>query len=352
MKKKMLSNKELSMFCDHMSMALKAGMTPATGIDLMLSDVESEAGRKILEPIAQKCNEGYSFSEAINASGVFPHYACHMIEIGNASGKLEEVMDSLVFHYEREEAIAESIKSAVTYPFLIISMMIAVIIVLIVKVVPIFDKVFKQLGSEMSGVSKSLLNIGNTMTKYSVVFIVIFALLAILFVFFTKTSVGKKAFARLASGFVLTRKFYDRVAAGRFASGMAMTIAAGLDTDESLELVDKLVDNKHMSSKINKARELMAGDAENAPLSFANALSRSMIFSNMYSKMISIGVSTGSVDSVLKKIATSCDDEIEKSMNHTISILEPTLVIILSAIVCLILLSVIMPLLGIMSGIS
>lgn len=352
MRKKMLSNKELTMFCDHMSMVLKAGMTPAMGIDLMLSDIDSEGGKEILEPIAQKCNEGYSFSEAISSSGVFPHYACHMIEIGNASGKLEEVMDALVFHYEREASIAESIKSAVTYPFLIISMMIAVIIVLIVKVIPVFDKVFRQLGSEMTGVSGTLLKIGNTMTKYSVVFIIIFALLAIMFIFFTKTPWGKKAFTKFASSFVLTRGFYNRVAAARFASGMAMTMSAGLDTDESLELVEKLVDNKKMSEKINKARTLMTGDAQNPPVSFSNALSETSIFSNMYSKMISIGVSTGAVDSVLKKIAHSYDDEIEKSMDHTISILEPTLVIILSVIVCLILLSVILPLLGIMTGIS
>ena len=352
MKKKQLSNKELAMFCEHMSMVLKAGMTPAMGIDLMLSDLETNAGREILEPIAQKCNEGCSFSEAIKASGVFPHYACHMIEIGNASGKLEEVMDSLVFHYEREDAVAESIKSAVTYPFLIIVMMIAVIIVLLIKVVPVFEKVFKQLGSEMEGISKSLLNIGNAMTKYSVVFIAVFAVIAVLFVFFTRTACGKKAFARFASRFFLTRSFYERIAAGRFASGMAMTISAGLDTDESLELVEKLVDNKDMCKKIDLARKLMTGDSDNPPVSFSNALAQTGIFSNRYSKMISIGTSTGAVDSVLKKIASNYDNEIEKSMNRTISILEPTLVIVLSVIVCLILLSVIMPLLGVMSGIS
>lgn len=351
-KKKQLSNNELVMFCEHMTMVLKAGLTPAAGIDLMLDDVDSEEGRAILLPIAEKCNDGYSFSDAIEASGVFPPYALHMIEIGNASGKLEEVMESLSYHYKREETIAEGIKSAVTYPFLIIGMMLAVIIVLVIKVLPIFNQVFNQLGSEMTGFSKGLLNLGSTLTKYSIAFVAIFIALAILFIFFTKTSAGKKAFSRFCSKFFLTKHFYEKVASGRFASGMAITMSAGLDSDESLDLVQKLVDNDVMSQKIDHCRKLMEGSDTELPQSFANALVNSHIFSNIYSKMVNIGYATGSVDTVLRKIAESYDEEIERSMNKTVSILEPTLVIALSVVVCLILLSVIMPLLGIMSGIS
>lgn len=351
-KQKQLSNKELVMFCDHMAMVLKAGLTPAAGIDLMLEDADSEEGRAILLPIAEKCNEGYSFSEAIDASGVFPPYARNMIAIGNASGKLEEVMESLVFHYTREESIAEGIKSAVTYPFLIIFMMLIVIVVLVIKVLPIFNQVFNQLGSEMTGFSKGLLNIGKTLTRYSLIFIGVFVVLAILFLFFTKTSKGRKAFGRFCSKFFATKRFYEKIASGRFASGMAITMSAGLDSDESLELVQKLVDNEEMSKKIEMCKQLMAGTEDEAPQSFANALANAKIFSNVYSKMVSIGYSTGSVDTVLRKIADSYDEEVDRSMNKTVSILEPTLVIVLSIIVCLILLSVIMPLLGIMSGIS
>ena len=129
-------------------------------------------------------------------------------------------------------------------------------------------------------------------------------------------------------------------------------MSAGLDSDESLELVQKLVENDAMSEKIETCRKLMEGTESEPPQSFASALANAKIFSNVYSKMVSIGYSTGSVDTVLRKIADSYDEEIDRSMNKTISILEPTLVIVLSIIVCLILLSVIMPLLGVMSGIS
>lgn len=351
-KKKYLNNQELIMFCEHMAMVLKSGLTPAAGIQLMLDDTNTSAGRAILLPIAEKCNDGCSFSDAVAASGVFPPYALHMIEIGNASGKLDEVMDSLVYHYSREENLSQEIKSAVTYPFLIILMMLIVIVVLVVKVLPIFQQVFVQLGSEMTGFSKSLLSLGNTLTNYSILFVGIFLLVILAFFFFTQSSLGKKMFAKLGSSFFLTKNFYDSIASARFASGMAITISAGLDPESSLELVERIIDHKGMQNKLLQCKKLMDGDENNAALPFSKALVEAQIFNNVYSRMIGIGFSTGSVEQVFKKIADNYDRQIEKNMNNTVSVLEPTLVIILSVVVCLILLSVIMPLMGIMSNIG
>jgi len=351
-KMKQLSNAELIQFCDQMAMTLKAGLTPAAGIELMLDDAAGKEGQAILLPISEKCNDGYSFPDALAASGVFPDYALHMIEIGNQSGKLDEVMESLVYHYRREEALSKGIRSAVAYPFLIVLMMLVVIVVLVVKVLPIFQQVFIQLGSELTGFSRSLLHLGDALTLYSALFIGIFVLAVAAYFFFTRFAVGRKLWNNFCSEFALTRGFYDKISAARFASGMSILISAGLDTEESLELVEQLVSNKRMSKKIEYCKKLMEGDENTDPVSFSSALVSSSIFNNMYSKMISIGFSTGSVDRVFHKIAESYDEEIEQQMNATVSLLEPTLVIALSIVVCLILLSVIMPLMGIMSTIG
>lgn len=351
-KLKMMSNVELAMFCDQMAMIIKAGQTPEAGIELMLEDAATDEARAILLPIAETCNRGESFHQAVSNSGVFPKYALDMIEIGNTSGKLDEVLESLAAHYSREEAIAQSIKSAVTYPFLIVCMMLIVILVLVIKVLPIFQQVFVQLGTDMTGFSKVLLNFGKTLTTYSEIFIVLLLIIAGLFVFLFKTNKGKKVFVSFCTQFPLTKGFYEKIAAGRFASGMSIMKAAGLDTDKSLDLAEQLVDNKLMVEKIKHCRKLMEGDENNQPISFSESLAKTGIFSAMYAKMINIGFKSGSVDKVFKKIANSYDDEIDNSMSNMISILEPTLVIILSVIVCLILLSVIMPLMGIMSSIG
>ena len=270
-----------------------------------------------------------------------------MIEIGEQSGKLEEVMKALAFHYNREENVARGIKSAVTYPMLIVGMMLIVILVLVIKVLPIFNEVFKQLGTEMTGFSKGMLDFGSAVSKYALVIVIVTAVLVVGILILTKTGKGRAALRGFLSKFFATRGLYDKIAAGRFASGMALTMSAGLDTDESLAMVSNLVDNSDMSEKIKKSKELMTNGS-----SFADALCSAGIFSNMYSRMISVGYKTGSVDKVLEKIAVGYDDEVDEKMSNLISVLEPTLVIILSVVVCLILLSVMLPLMGVMGSIG
>lgn len=342
---KMLTNRELSSFCDQIAMILNAGISPVEGISIMLDDTATAEGREILKKIAVQVDDGQSFHTSISAAGVFPKYALDMIEIGEQSGRLEEVMRSLSAYYEREENIAENIRSAVTYPFVIIGMMAVVILVLILKVLPVFNQVFIQLGTEMTGFSKALLNLGTTISNYALVFIVIFSMLILLYFFMAKTPAGRKMWGIFCAKSIFTRPIYDKIASGRFASGMALTMSSGLDTDQSLEMVSRLVDNSVMEKKINDCRTYISSGS-----GFSEALAKVGIFSNLYSRMINIGYKTGSVDKVMTKIASGYEDEVDIRMNHLISVLEPTLVIILSIIVCMILLSVMLPLMAVIGG--
>lgn len=346
-KRKLLNNQEMSMFCDQIAMILNAGISPMEGVEIMLEDTAGEEGKDILKTIYEKCEEGDSFYHAVEATGVFPKYALDMINIGEQSGKLEEVMRSLAFHYTREENIAKGIKNAVTYPLMIVAMMLVVILVLIIKVLPIFNEVFAQLGREMTGPSKALMNFGSAIATYSFVFVGILVLLVILYFVFARTKAGRAKFSSFCSKFVATRTMYEKIASGRFASGMALTMSAGLDTDDSLKQVEELVDNKEMAAKIEQCRDFMTQGK-----SFAEALCASKIFSSMYSRMITVGYKTGATDKVLEKIADGYEEEVDERISNMISVLEPTLVIILSVVVCLILLSVMLPLMGVMSSIG
>lgn len=346
-KQKELSNKELALFFDQFAMTLDAGLNHTDGIQIMLEDAASSEGRKILEDMLETLHEGKPLSNAFETPGVFPKYTRDMITIGERSGKTDDVSHSLARYYEREENIAEGIKNAVTYPMLIIFMMFIVILVLIIKVLPVFNQVFIQLGSEMSGFSRGLLTLGNAISRYSLLLMGILLLLIVLYFIFAKTTAGKKAFRRFLAKFPLTRGFYQKIAAGRFASSMALTMNTNLGPDESLAMVKNIVDNEEVETKIEECRKMIRGG-----LSFTDALVDSRIFNNLYSRMISVGGKSGAVDKALSKIATNYETEIDDRIGNIISILEPTLVIVFSIIVCLILLSVMMPLMSIMSSIG
>lgn len=347
MKNKMLTNYEISDFTSQFSMILKAGINPVEGLGILNSDVKNQEGQRIIQAMLDDCKRGERFYHSMELTGVFPKYVLDMVRLGEETGKLDDVMVSLSLYYEKEQQTSDSIKSAITYPFAMIAMMLAVIIILISRVLPIFNQVFIQLGSEMNQFTKGLMNIGNLINRSSVVLIVLMVLAVLLFLFFTKVNAGKKLFAKLFASFFLTRNFASHLAAGRFASGMALTLESGLDTFHSLDMVSDLVDNKQMKQRIHECKEQVASGE-----TFSDALKNAGIFTNLYNRMIGIGFKTGSLDQVMRKIAENYETETEKRIRSVISILEPTLVITLSVIVGMILLSVILPLMGIMASIG
>lgn len=344
---KLLSNEEIASFCNQTAMLLQAGITPLDSMRILLSDTKSNAGKELITSILSVCQTGEPFYKALAQTGVFPDYVIHMLTLGEESGNLDNCMQSLGAYYEKEENIAESIKSAVTYPFIMIAMMAVIIFVLISKVMPIFNQVYIELGSEMSGFSASLLRLGSSLNRYSVLFLILVVLLLLLYFGVTRTKHGKRLLARFLNVFPLTRRFYESVSCERFASGMALTLSSGMDTYAGLDMVSNLVGSRRMQEKIAACKEaLLRGE------NFAEALSSSEVFSNLYSQMVGIGFKSGNIDTVLAKIADSYERETDRRIQSIISVLEPSLVILLSLIVGMILLSVILPLMGIMTSIG
>ncbi len=342
-----LSNEEISSFCKQLSLLIKAGISPSESINILLEDTHDKSAKELLEKISHVLMSGEKFHVALEMSGSFPDYLVHMVAIGEESGSLDTVMNSLADYYEREDAISSSIKSAISYPLIMVLMMLVVVVVLITKVLPIFDQVFAQLGTNMSGFSKSLLNVGNALNKYSFILVILLILIIGLFVFFSATATGKQIVRGCLGKFRSTRKLVQDLESARFASGMVLTLSSGMDTYEGLSLVNKLVETDEMKGKIENCRNLLIeGD------SFPEALEKSNIFSSFYSQMISVGFMSGSMDSAMHQIAQRFEKDTEKRIYSLISILEPTLVIVLSIIVGMILLSVILPLMGIMTTIG
>lgn len=345
--KKLLSNEEIASFCSQAAMLFQAGIPPVEGMAILQSDAQSPEGKAIFDEILAVCRQGESFHKALETTQVFPDYCLRMIALGEESGNLDVCMSSLADYYEKEDAIAASIRDAVTYPFIMIAMMAAVIVVLVSRVMPIFEQVYVELGSEMTGFAASLLRVGNHLNRYSFIFVSILCILLLLYIFATRTLTGRRLTSRFLNWFPLTRRFYESVACERFASGMALTLSSGMDTYSSLDMVADLVGNEKMKQKILECK-----NAINSGANFAEALAGADIFNHLYSQMVSVGFRSGNVDVVLRKIADRYEEHTNRRLQSIIAILEPTLVIILSVIVGLILLSVILPLMGIMTSIG
>lgn len=342
---KELSPIELSAFCNQLAMILKSGISLSEGVFILSEETTVHADKALIKSISDSLELGDTLYIALKKTECFPKYMLNMVNIGEQSGRLEEVMNSLCDYYEREESIAKSIKSAITYPSAMIFMMIVVIGVLVIKVLPVFNKVFIQLGGEMSAFSTGLMNIGGLLAKYSTVILTIVGVLIVAVFLARTTAKGKEKLKSFGQSFFVTKKLYSKIAAGRFASAMSLMMSSGLDIDSSLKMSAQLVDNKIISQRIAKCQSMMMNGT-----SFSDAVTSTELFSPMEAKMISVGFKTGSAEDVMGKIASKYEDDIDQRLAHLISIIEPTLVAVLSVIVGLILLSVMLPILGVISS--
>lgn len=343
---KPLTNIELSSFCGQIALILRSGISSMEGLTIMLQDATSKEEITILDALLGNIQRTGSFYEALKSVEIYPPYMLHMVQIGEETGTLDEVMESLKSHYEREDSINKSIRNSITYPMVMTAMMAVVIVILLVKVMPIFNQVFVQLGTEMTGFSRALMNLGTIISHYSIALIAILVLIAAFFFYGFYTESGKKKLFVIGYKLKFTRIIYEQLAACRFASGMALTLSSGLNPERSLELVNALNDDPIFQKKIDLCLHRVDKGED-----LARALFKSGMFTGIYARMASIGSKTGSMDQVMEQIADLYQSDIDNRMNNILAVLEPTLVIALSLIVGVILLSVMLPLMGIMSSI-
>ena len=233
-----------------------------------------------------------------------------------------------------------SIKNAVFYPSILAVMMLAVILVLITKVMPIFSEVYEQMGSTLTGFSLAMLNIGKFLNHYALPFIIIVAVIIILLMWLLKSEKGKF----MLIGKLRKSNLYGEIVKSRFSSVMAMALGSGLEIDEALDLSLETTNDIDMEEKVKSLKEQMAEG-----MSFSDAVNEVKLLSEIDARFISVAVKTGSVDKVMKQIADRSEEEANEHINSLISKVEPSLVIVLAVITGAILLSVMIPLANIIS---
>lgn len=320
---------------------MKSGIPLDDGL-AAIGETMPESGRKILSQVETDYHETYSLETALEKSGVFPDYFVKMAGIGERSGKLEEVLESLSVYYDRDSRMKEQVRRAVLYPMASVCAMAIVVAVLVWKVLPVFEDVLESLG----GSAGALSGLGPGLGIGVLVFLGILILCAAAGAVLVKTGHGSllgKIFGRIGP----VRRVLEKVSAARFASVLSMLLSSGYQIEEALEFLPAILPDKDSAEKVRRIGTRMS---EGEPL--PDAVQSEGIFPGLYSRMVSIGFRTGAMDTVMAKLAAIYEEDADNAIQSLIGTLEPLLVGILSAAVGVILFSVMLPLLGIMSAIG
>lgn len=338
----------LSVFCMELYLIIHAGIPFSEGVALLRDDEKDSCKRNVLEHLYQQLDLGEPVADALRAAGGFPVYVIEMVEIGQRTGHLEDVFRALAGYYERMDQLRQSLRNAVLYPAVLLVMMLFVVLVLLIKVLPIFQDVFQQLGAELSPVAALLMQLGQIMGRYGLGLMAVVGIGVLVAALLLRNTERRTAavqwFLRKSENWRISRL----IASSRLADALVLTLSSGLNIDDALDMAMRLVDNQTMQEKIMNCKRAMLLESK----SFAAASLDSGLFAPLYCRMIAVGFRTGSIDSVMAEVARRSAEQVDDQLEAMLNRVEPTLVIILSTLVGLILLSVMLPLMSIMSAIG
>lgn len=344
---KVYSGRELSAFCLQISILLKAAVPLDEGLYLMAEDAPTEEEKKLLHTMGEDVELGDPFFESLERTGAFPPYVVRMAKLGQQSGTLDQMMESLADYYEKEYYMMKNIRNAITYPVMMVGMLLIVLFVLFTRVMPVFEQVYAQLGVQMSPLSQAASRLGGILSGAA---LVVFVLLVVA-VLIAAIAAGAGKELTIAHKLMerLKRNSKTALAAAgrRFTAVLALTIRSGMELDKGMELARELVDNGKVAEKIDVCSEkLQLGEG------YYEAMKESGLFSSFHIQLIKVGVRSGKMDEVLQEISNDYEQQADASIDAMVARLEPTLVAVLAVAVGLILLSVMLPLAGILAGVG
>lgn len=339
-----LTMSEKYMFCNQMAMILESGFSLNQGVTMVYEEMDDKNIKGVLQEVAKYLDEQVSFSEAINLTKVFDDYMVNLVKVGETSGNLDDVMQSLSEYYARIDDITNKLKQALTYPIILIIMMVVVVGIIVFKVLPIFKDVLNGLGSDLSSYANSFMEFGQifSLICFAVLLVLVIVIIAgYLYQRVTHVNV----LSNVVQKSFLTRKLSRALNKAQITYALSLFISSGYDLQEAMKFVPKLVDDKQLRANLEKCNEdLINGD------SFVEVIKKYQIYQGMQLNMIQVGFKTGQVDIIMKQLSNSFQEEVSRAIDQFLNIIEPTIVTLLSLVVGIVLMSVMLPLISIMSS--
>ncbi len=344
---KKLPPEETALFCEQIAMVLKAGIPLDDGMETLARSYEGSRYGNRFKQIRDALQTHGALSAALSEAGIFPVYLCAMTRIGERAGKLDEVMASLANYYQWEAQIKTSVKNAILYPTMLVMMLAVVIAILVISVLPVFQRVFDSLGLTVGSPAAAAMRVGVGVGKGMLVLVGVFTILLLVIGILLKTSQRDSVLSLLSGLLPAIRRVNLRLSTARYAAALSMMLTAGYPIEDAIQLAPSVItDQKRRRQADVAARQLLQG------ASFAEAAEQSGLFDPMHEKMIRFGSAAGTIDAVMGKLSGIYMEEADDAIHAVVAMIEPTLVAVLSVVIGGILLSVMLPLLSVLSAVG
>ena len=343
-KEKLMSSEEIAFLCEQLAMLLKAGIPLEDGLDALQASFRDTPAGQILGRMRDTMAAGETFHTAIVQAGVFPAYMTGLTAVGERAGRLEQVLTGLAVYYRRQDRLRTSIRGAVVYPLVLSAIMAVVVGILLIGVLPVFSRVFASLGAwSAAGAAGAGMAVGKA------VLIVVAAVLAAAFavLILLQTKAREPVLEFLCRIIPPMGRAGACLSASRFASVVSLMLLSGCNAEEAAAMAPSVMTDKAARAR---AEECLAHMRAGTP--FAEAVTQTGFFEPLHNRMIAVGAAAGQLDTVMEKLASLYEDLADDSIGRAVALIEPTMGAVLCVLVGGILLSVMLPLLDVLSTIG
>ncbi len=321
--------KDLSVFSRQFATMVNSGLPILRSLSILEQQTDSKVLARAVTDIRVDIEKGSSLSLAMaKHPKVFNDLFVAMVRAGETGGVLESVLMRLADNLEREVSLRRRIKSAMTYPVVVLCFVTLILMAMLLFIVPQFKSIYAQLQGTLPLPTRILLSVSETIRHKFLIVAAVVAGLVYAFRRYKKTERGKEQWDRLKLRFPIFGPLFQKSALARFARVLGVLNKSGVPILQSLDVVSETVNNSLMAKAVQDVK-----DSVRQGESLAKPLGRHEIFPPMVVQMLSVGEETGALDTMLEKIAIFYDDEVTATVDSLTSIIEPVMIFIVGGAV-------------------
>lgn len=337
--RKKVKEKDIVVFTRQFATMIDAGLPLVQCLEILGSQQDNATLKEILLKVKADVEAGSTFADALRKHPtVFNELFCNLVTAGETGGILDTILNRLAAYIEKSMNLKKKVKGAMVYPVAVLVIATVVVIGMLVFVIPVFQKMFADMGGTLPAFTQMVINLSDFMRRYFL--LVGAALVALYFVFqrYYKTEKGQET----VDGYLLKLPIFgpliQKVAIAKFTRTLGTMLSSGVPILEGLDIVARTSGNKIIEKAILKTK-MSIGEGK----TIAEPLGASGVFPPMVVQMISVGESTGALDSMLSKIADFFDDEVDAAVANLTSLLEPLLMVFLGGAIGAIVVAMYLP---------
>ncbi|MBQ3789500.1 MAG: type II secretion system F family protein [Lachnospiraceae bacterium] len=343
-----VSSREMSVFCRQFVTLSAAGVSIVRALGMLEEQAENEMLSDALREIRLSVEKGNTLSESMHRqTKVFSPMFAALVGAGEEAGKLEVAFERMAIHFEKAEKLKSVVKKAMVYPVILMIVCVAVIIIMLTRIVPMYAAMFEQMGTEMPRVTKVLVAMSNWLTRFWWILVILVAAGILAFRSYAATPAGRSRIDKWKLRIPIIGKLNKKTACAQFCRNLSTLLGAGMPIIRALTVTADTLGNDVYRQCLEAAQDQVTRGSH-----LSDPLTESGLFPPMICNMINVGEETGSIDTMLEKAADYYEEEVSDATESAAAALEPVIIIVMALIVIGIIAAVFSPMISLYTNID